>query len=168
MKCPNCGYWNEATANFCEDCGFELRDADRSPEPVSIKPADESEGESAIPTPPPQQLQPADDITAPNVYSGARLMLATTGSIFKLGEKTSIGRQDPRLDIDFEGYPDSQYISGTHAQIIRMNERYYIEDLGSSNHTFVNDRRVAAGQLEPLNEGDTVRFGKLTLTFHEK
>jgi pSer/pThr/pTyr-binding forkhead associated (FHA) protein len=169
VQCPNCGYWNEANANFCEDCGFELKNVERGSSRISVKPATQPHAEpSQVPAPPKQVLEPIESNDAPvSTYTGARLVLQTTGSIFRLGAKTSIGRQDPRLDIDFEGYPDGQFVSGNHAQIIQMNGKFYVEDMGSSNFTYVNERKLAAGQLEPLNSGDTLRFGKITLTFQE-
>jgi pSer/pThr/pTyr-binding forkhead associated (FHA) protein len=95
------------------------------------------------------------------------LILNSTGSIFKLGDATVIGREDASLHIDFDGYPDGKYVSHRHAQIVKMNGKFYLEDLGSSNHTYVNDIKLAQGQAEPLKEGDKVRFGKIELTFHE-
>ncbi|MFN8531515.1 MAG: FHA domain-containing protein, partial [Anaerolineae bacterium] len=100
-------------------------------------------------------------------YVGPHLVLNTTGSIFKLGKAAVIGREDPSLQIDFDGYPNGQYISHRHAQITQINGKFYIEDLGSSNHTFVNDRKLAQGQAEPMDEGDVIRLGKIELTFHE-
>ncbi|MBZ0288388.1 MAG: FHA domain-containing protein, partial [Anaerolineae bacterium] len=91
----------------------------------------------------------------------------STGSIFKLGDATVVGREDATLQIDFDGYPDGKYVSHRHAQIVKINGKYYIEDLGSSNHTYVNGIRLTDGQSEPLENGDKVRFGKIELTYQE-
>ena len=93
--------------------------------------------------------------------------LQSTGSIFKLGARRCSGREDPTLQIDLEGYPDGKYVSHRHAQIVKMDDKYYIEDLGSSNHTWVNEIKLAQGQAEPLKEGDVIKLGKIELTFHE-
>lgn len=98
---------------------------------------------------------------------GPRLELAATGSIFKLGDRVVVGREDPRLQIDLEGYPDSKFISHHHAQLTRTNDQQYVEDLGSSNGTYVNDRKLASGQIEPLASGDIVRFGKLEMIYRD-
>ena len=192
MECPNCHHWNESGARFCEECGFELTGAAAAPAPVSISgglsavpaPAADapppvrfgaasapaaSGSPDNVPAPPPQVIVPADNNapapTAP--YSGPRLVLESTGSIFKLGDSTLVGREDPTLQIDFDGYTDGQYISHRHAQIVRHDGTFFIEDLGSSNHTRVNGAKLSVGQTQLLKEGDKVRFGKIELVFHE-
>jgi pSer/pThr/pTyr-binding forkhead associated (FHA) protein len=167
MQCPNCQHWNEPGSRFCEECGFELSvTATAEAAQVSVKPGNVPESSSTIPDPSPQSLIPPDSPPAAP-YTGARIVLDATGSIFKLGDATVIGREDPSLQIDFEGYPNGKYISHRHAQIVMIDGKYYIEDLGSSNHTWVNEIKLASGQSEPLKDGDKIRFGKIELTFHE-
>ncbi len=55
-------------------------------------------------------------------------------------------------------------ISRRHASLERAGEQVIVRDLGSSNGTFVNGRRVEAGILAP---GDTVTFGKVTFRVEE-
>jgi len=44
---------------------------------------------------------------------------------------------------------------------------YSIEDLGSTNGTYVNrGRRLLPGNAQPLNDGDEVIVGKTFLRFH--
>lgn len=165
MQCPNCKHWNEAGSRFCEECGFELQSAPQSQPAsaqVSVRPADEGE----VPAPAPQSLTSAS-APAPVPYDGPRLLLKSTGSIFRLGDVAIVGREDATLQIDLEGYPEGKYVSHRHAQITKIKDVYYVEDLGSSNHTWVNQIKLAQGQAEPLKEGDVVRFGKIELTFHE-
>jgi pSer/pThr/pTyr-binding forkhead associated (FHA) protein len=164
VQCPNCNHWNEGNANFCEECGFELKTTS-----TTVK---QFKGTGLLgPEPPkPPPLPPAmlpSQAHVESANSEQKIILIATGSIFRLGEKTSVGREDPRLDIDLEGYPEGKFVSGNHAQIVKMGDQYYVEDLGSSNHTFVNNRRIAAGQLEPLKDEDVIRFGKIELRFYE-
>jgi hypothetical protein len=183
MECPNCHHWNEAGSRFCEECGFELTGAADAPAKVSITggispaapiaaPAPLSMPPPAdpVPPPPPQILVPNNAAPPPPpaiTFAGARLTLEVTGSVFKLGDTTLIGREDPSLQIDFDGYEDGKYISHRHAQIVKHDGAYYIEDLGSSNHTRVNGAKISPGQSQPLKEGDKIRFGKIEVTFHE-
>lgn len=179
MLCPNCQHWNEEGANFCEDCGQDLRGA-QAPGPVSVKPTSKPVRPA---TPPGPVIAPPiigavptgfsttgnglDDAAPAAPYKGPRLELAATGSIFKLGDRVVVGREDPRLQIDLEGYPDAKFISHHHAQLTRVNDQQYVEDLGSSNGTYVNDRKLASGQIEPLEAGDVIRFGKLEMIFRD-
>ena len=178
MQCPNCQHWNEAGSRFCEECGFELpttnggnyqvpiRDASAPPSSAAVVQPVPQQVADAVPDIPAQNLTPIDD-PAPVAYTGPHLLLQSTGSIFKLGSAAVLGREDPSLQIDLEGYPDGKFVSHRHAQIVKMDDKYYIEDLGSSNHTWVNDIKLAQGQAEPLKDGDLIKLGKIELTFHE-
>jgi len=70
-----------------------------------------------------------------------------------------IGR-DPNLDLVFP----SPAVSRRHARLTREGEGYFLEDLGSSNGTFLNDERLLERRL--LKSGDQIRLGQaITLTF---
>lgn len=182
MQCPNCQHWNEPGSRFCEECGFELpassgtnqvsvratavQPAADPPDAIDFSEFVDKAAVSPVPPIPEQQLTPVDS-APPAPYTGPRLVLNSSGSIFRLGSAAVIGREDPTLQIDLEGYPDGKFVSHRHAQIVKMNDKYYIEDLGSSNHTYVNDIKLAEGQSEPLKQGDNIRLGKIVLTFHE-
>src|SRR5689334_11713557 len=104
MQCPNCQHWNESGSRFCEECGFELTSAAEEAVHVSVKvasPPTIPESASTIPDPAPQNLVPSDS-PPPAPYAGARMVLDSTGSIFKLGDATVIGREDATLQIDFD------------------------------------------------------------------
>jgi hypothetical protein len=76
------------------------------------------------------------------------------------GERTTLGR-DPANDISL---PDEE-VSRRHAQIVRAAGRYLIEDLGSTNGTFVNGRRV--DRPAPLRDGDVIYLGEsASFRFH--
>lgn len=56
-------------------------------------------------------------------------------------------------------------VSGAHARIARVENRWAVRDLGSTNGTFVNERRATDAVL--LQEGDTVAFGNVRLEVRE-
>lgn len=83
-------------------------------------------------------------------------------------EESHIGRWDadggifPDVDLDSDD-PEAK-VSRRHARITRRGGAYYIEDLGSTNGTFINrGRRLLPGALQPLRDGDEIIVGKTFL-----
>ena len=60
---------------------------------------------------------------------------------------------------------DNPAVSGRHARVYREGNHYVLEDLKSTNGTFVNDKPVAR---HTLLEGDSVLVGKHHLVFTQK
>src|SRR6202007_3125065 len=71
------------------------------------------------------------------------------------GAGTLIGRQP-----DVAVYLDSLSVSRHHARVVCQQGAWYIEDLGSSNGTYLNGVRVAG--RTPLAESDELRIGPYT------
>src|SRR5947209_6164867 len=79
------------------------------------------------------------------------------GQRFALAEDaTLIGRQP-----DAGVFLDSLSVSRKHARVLHQAGSYFVEDLGSSNGTFVNGVRVAG--RAPLTENDTLEVGPYAL-----
>jgi hypothetical protein len=57
------------------------------------------------------------------------------------------------------------YVSGEHARITRHGGLLYVEDNGSTNGTYVNERKTVGAT--PLRAGDSVRVGSTTFRFVE-
>lgn len=78
-----------------------------------------------------------------------------------LQETVTLGRLD-----DCEVTLKSRGVSRAHARISLVDGRHVIEDLGSTNGTYVNDIRLHDPQ--PLQEGDEIRIGKIIITYLEQ
>jgi len=93
------------------------------------------------------------------------------GTEFKLvNDESTIGRWDADNgvfpDVDLDAFDSDAKVSRRHARIRRSNGGYFIEDLGSTNGTYVNrGRRLLPGNTESLNDGDEVIVGKTFLRF---
>ena len=74
---------------------------------------------------------------------------------------TSIGRSSAS-DIVLKS---DDYASGSHAQLTHHGGLLYVEDLGSTNGTFVNGRKTVGAT--PLRHGDSVRVGSTTFRYEE-
>jgi hypothetical protein len=72
------------------------------------------------------------------------------------GDQLQIGRADAcqiRLD--------DTYASQFHARLYRRDGSWFVEDLGSTNGTYLNQRRLTAPA--EIRAGDKLRIGKTTL-----
>lgn len=85
--------------------------------------------------------------------------LGPAGSLEHVLERgtTTIGR---RIENDLR--LDDPTVSGRHAQIVWVYDAPYLQDLGSTNGSFVNDQRV--GRQE-LHDGDRIRIGRQEMVF---
>lgn len=111
---------------------------------------------------------------SPGARVVARLVIERGGRIGKefpiSGIETNIGRWDadsgifPDVDLD-EDDPEAK-ISRRHARIVNNDGEFFIEDLGSTNGTFVNrGRRLLPGKRHMLQSGDEIIVGKTFLKF---
>ncbi len=53
---------------------------------------------------------------------------------------------------------DNTAVSRSHADIISKNGSYYVEDMNSTNHTYVNGSVIHSGVQVPINNGDKLMF----------
>jgi hypothetical protein len=127
---------------------------------------------AAPPTPPPQ---PAS--AAPAVAAGAIPANAQPRLLVLRGQKRNveypiyegqnfIGRADEKpVDIDLEDQepPDRVWSSRQHAVVTFEEGRITIEDLSSSNGTFVNRARIYPAQPQPLKPNDVIQIGTVQL-----
>lgn len=142
-------------------------------------PADETfpaaELPATAPQQPPAQAAPAP-VTAPPV--GAVLPAGSQPRLLVLrGQKRNveypiyeglnfIGRADEKpVDIDLEDQepPDRIWCSRQHACLSFENNELFLEDLNSSNGTFVNRTRVYPGQKRQLAPNDIIQIGNVQL-----
>jgi pSer/pThr/pTyr-binding forkhead associated (FHA) protein len=54
-------------------------------------------------------------------------------------------------------------VSRRHAKIHQKGTRFFIEDVGSANGTFLNGKRLTPYLPHPLQEGDELQLGKLQM-----
>jgi FHA domain len=82
------------------------------------------------------------------------------GKEYELKESVTIGRNAGN-DLTFE----SPTVSREHASVAFRDGRWYIEDRGSFNGTFLNGARVQPGVPLPLRHADRIGIGAETVLF---
>jgi pSer/pThr/pTyr-binding forkhead associated (FHA) protein len=148
VYCPECGFQNPETANYCSKCGSLL--------------AREESGETTMAFTPDEADEEGQPELADFGIKGPALVVRSgggrAGETFPLGtEETTIGRS-PDCDI----FLDDVTVSRRHAVLKRNTNELEFEDLGSLNGTFLNRRRIETGVL---SDGDELQIGKYKLTF---
>jgi two-component system, cell cycle response regulator len=79
------------------------------------------------------------------------------GRQYKLGAETSIGRgAENQIVLDMDN------VSRQHARVLNKKDGFYIEDLNSTNGTYVNDIEI---KYERLRNGDLLKIGGAILKF---
>jgi pSer/pThr/pTyr-binding forkhead associated (FHA) protein len=92
--------------------------------------------------------------------SGARLE-GPSGSHTLKAAVTTVGR---KAGNDIVISTDS-FVSGSHAKLVFDNGKYSVIDIGSTNGTRLNGRKLSAHVPEALASGDTIQFGQTAFTF---
>jgi pSer/pThr/pTyr-binding forkhead associated (FHA) protein len=87
-----------------------------------------------------------------------RIALAEHGEIV-LGRFDPLGSENPDVDLTYDDRT-VRGISRRHARIIAHDDLHEIEDLGSTNGTMVNGKRLEVGLRVPLRLGDRVTLGR--------
>ena len=79
-----------------------------------------------------------------------------------LGRRDAPGGVFPDLDLAPDGGVE-EGVSRRHAKIYQMGNRIFVEDVGSANGTFLNNKRITPYLPHLLQEGDTLQLGRLRL-----
>ncbi len=161
--CLKCGHKNMTGSIYCDECGSQLT----ALEDLVTQRMDPEPGDLAGPR---SSKQEARRPAAAKLDTWGTMHLLDTGQMLPLSERGefTLGRvsdgQPIMPDIDLSPY--HAYASGVsrlHAVIKRNGERITIMDLGSSNGTYVNGKRLTANAEQVIHHGDVLTFGKLKI-----
>jgi hypothetical protein len=104
-----------------------------------------------------------DDGGPPGVV--ARLVVVAAmghepGTSFEIHDEAVLGRA-PSADVQIE----DSFASSAHARVFPRGDAMFIEDLGSTNGTYLNERQLRAP--EQLRIDDTIRIGETEYRYQE-
>lgn len=79
------------------------------------------------------------------------------GHTYDLGDELTVGRAGGCQ----VALADDTYVSQLHARVFRRDGQFYVEDLGSTNGTYVNRKKVTAPIA--IRRGDRLQIGKTVM-----
>ena len=107
-----------------------------------------------------ESAAPATPRPARNPRTPTHIVLTTgplTGTSLPLRDAGVLIGRNPECALVL----DDEFASGRHARIIRGEDGWYVEDLGSTNGTFVGQYRV--GDPVPVEVGTSIRIGRTVI-----
>jgi hypothetical protein len=163
IVCSKCGHENMAGSIHCSECGTRLDPAgtEFDTQSIQMEPGD-MRGPSK-----PVEVRRA---TAGRLDTWGTLHLLDTGQMLPLSDRNefTLGRisegQPIMPDIDLSPY--HAYASGVsrlHAVVRRGSGGITVMDLGSSNGTYLNGKRLTPNAEHLLHHADVVALGKLKI-----
>lgn len=159
IVCPNCQHKNVAGAMFCAECGAQLDGVETL---ITQAITDEQIAEELKKKTKEAPAAPSNSWLSLHLMDSGKILPLASRNEFTLG-RLSEG-QPIMPDIDLTPY--QAYASGVsrlHAVVKRDANRVMVMDLGSSNGTYLNGRRLNPHTEEALNHGDIVALGKLKI-----
>lgn len=193
IRCQTCSKDNPDESRFCDECGTKLETVPIAPSESNGNPSGNlaraeivNSGSKAaqvtsVGTPPiiekPFEFPEQGEQVEPSSGKGAHARLIiergdSANTEFQLcTEESYIGRWDADNgifpDVDLDAHDPDAKVSRKHARITYRGNIHMIEDLGSTNGTFLNrGRRLLPGSPQVLTEGDEIIVGKTFLRFH--
>jgi FHA domain len=160
---PSCSFFNQIlphNAKICPMCGSALEQALQAPARIA------SAGQYSQPA---HLIQPSSAVDN-QVRPQLKFLHPSEQSFLLIRESGVIGRQNlangTRPEIDLTGLPHAGVISRIHAHLYwdHVQQAYMIVD-DSRNGSYLNDRLLARGAPQPLNQGDKLQLGQDRLIF---
>ena len=104
----------------------------------------------------PQKRPPTAPTPVPNVVRQATLRRLKNNERIRINKpEFTVGREKDKVDYCVL---DNRSVSRTHIRINFYAGRYYITDLNSANHTYVNGNLLAPKQSVELRHGDRIKL----------
>ncbi len=118
----------------------------------------------------PIKARPGSQPTANTSVPWGKLIFSNGKEVELSGEQALVGRVDHDVqgitpDVDLSDIPGADTTSRIHATIEHVGSTYMVTDLNSTNATRVNGKRLEPDKASPINDGESLQFGKVNCTF---
>ncbi|WP_243057165.1 FHA domain-containing protein [Nocardioides sp. SR21] len=173
-SCPNCSAANPPNALFCEACGYDFTTGSM-PRPLTPPGGVPASSAAENPSPPLTERWVAEVWIDPDWYAdqestdplpspGLPRVVPLKNTSILIGRASRSRNITPDIDLSSDNG-----ISRRHAQLTTDGTRWWVEDLGSSNGTYVGDAvgalpstPVPQGQKQEVSADDRIYVGAWT------
>ncbi|HET7376700.1 MAG TPA: FHA domain-containing protein [Anaerolineae bacterium] len=162
IECPSCGAQHRPGTLFCSECGVYLLTGGplrTEPLPNADLPVNRADPWLNVADTPPTGDLAAEATMTILTPSGRQLALPSDGEAV-LGRLDATRGVFPNIDLTPEGGLEGG-VSRRHARIHKQQTKFFIEDLGSANGTFLNGQRLTAYLPHPLHDNDEIQLGRV-------
>jgi hypothetical protein len=184
MQCPLCKEQIDDDSRYCDQCGEqimvckecgrpgkgkrcifdgkEMVPAGSQPTPtpaattvqtatIVANPVQATTAPKPPPPPPPQSFAASSSSSDTVRFSG-------NGIVFEAKDGDVIGRKNGPFASMFAG---QQTVSSTHCKVLKVSGSWHIQDLGSTNGTFVQGNKLAPNAPYPMSSNTVIKVGTL-------
>lgn len=136
--------------------GFDSHESEKTVASWGPVASDDDDGEATV-----SIWGNSSNVVKPHLISLSDIENPSRTFTVTINKEVFIGRDSTTCDVvvDYD-----RFISRKHAKIGRDGGDYFIEDLGSSNGTFVGDRQVTDCAID-IFTGDIIKVGHTSFTF---
>lgn len=164
VTCPKCGTINVANSLICSKCATLLFTDGQETDPVGNDVMTQlldqlQENVRSRPSAPPDTTPLAISLS---IGPRGREVEFSLNKTIYLGRKDPAANVYPEVDLSDDG-DRARTVSRLHAKIFKQRHDVVIEDLRSTNGTFLNNNRLRPLLPQPLNDGDIVQLGTLQI-----
>lgn len=168
MFCPNCSQTVMEGSRFCMYCGFNLtaqgigeKTIMEIPEKTVCESVEDFSDKTKVLSPEFFRKKPQKIVKTQKPLFFAWLVSlggADKGKDYRIIKgKTTIGKSE-ESDIIIK----NDFISRNHALLIYEKNKFILNDLGSTNYTFVNDKKISKRMIR---DNDVIKFGEAVYKF---
>lgn len=169
VNCPQCSTPNVPGTLYCDNCGADLKNAAPAMGgglPMAQPPYTPPAQNAPVYAPPQPQYPPAGVAPMPpRIMAGGQSLVVPQKNELVIGRSDLASGWAADVDLTPAGGTADQGISRRHAKLTWQGQ-WMLEDLDSTNKTYMNGQALVPFQKMPLPNGQVIQMGRLQVTFY--
>lgn len=161
IVCPNCNHEEPSGAIFCSECGTKLIGEDGLAT-ATIRATESKFSDASTEHRPEAPIPVSEAQMSLHIIRTGQILPLIGRSEYTLGRISKGQSILPDVDLSpYDGY--SQGVSRLHATLKVKDGQIYVEDLGSSNGTRINNQKIISHTDKLVQHGDVIALGRFKI-----